>query len=185
MRRRLRPTPELQQLMEMYPKPHRHDEWVDHRLRVAVTIEVARWMANITGRGRAADLSCGDGAVLNALPEFTQRFYGDFAPGYGTAGPIENTIDDIPSVDLFVNTETLEHVDDPDRVLSLIRGKTRGLVLSTPVDAWQDDNEEHLWAWSRKGVEEMLHRAGFTPVVYTAVDLRPTFVYCFGIWGCT
>jgi hypothetical protein len=175
-------------LGEVYAQPHQHEKFVDHHLRVDTTIQVARWMTLFAGDRLAADLSCGDGAVLGAIeamPSMETCFYGDFAPGYGFTGPIEETIHQIPNVDLFINTETLEHLDDPDLVLSLIRPKTKGLVLSTPIDAWQDENREHVWAWSRKGVETMLAAAGFKVLVYSLVDLRPAgFVYAFGIWGC-
>lgn len=175
-------------LGELYATPHQHDGFVDHLLRVDTTIQVARWVSLLAGYRTAADLSCGDGAVLGSvesMPAMETCFYGDFAPGYDFTGPIEKTIHQIPNVDLFINTETLEHVDDPDLVLRLIREKARGLVLSTPIDAWHDDNLEHVWAWSRKGVEEMLTNAGFKVNVYTLVDFRPAgLVYAFGIWGC-
>lgn len=149
--------------------------------RVAATAALAR---SCTGPvGRAADLSCGDGAILNAI-EATDRLFGDFAPGYEYQGPIEQTIHHVDPVDVFVCCETVEHLDDPDLVLEAIRGKTDWLVLSTPVDAWDDTNPEHLWAWSRAGVEAMLHTAGFTPHAYEVLDFRargPQF-YCFGMW---
>ncbi len=184
-RRRLRPAYPPEELARVYSTPHAHSGWQDHRLRVAVTIEVARMVAESIGAKSAADLSCGDGAVLKAMP-VPVRFFGDFAPGYERTGPIEETLEAIPNVDMFVCTETLEHLDDPDKVLAGIRGKTRTLVLSTPVAAWMDTNPEHYWAWSRTDVEEMLLDAGFTSAVYSTVDFRPSGqdFYQFGIWGC-
>jgi hypothetical protein len=183
---RLRPAHEPNDLARIYATPHDHRKWHDHHLRVNTTIEVAKWLAASAAPViAAADLSCGNGAILSAVPVANRRVFGDFAPGHEFTGPIEETIEQIPDVDLFVCSETIEHLDDPGIVLKAIRGKTRQLVVSTPVDAWHDDNLEHYWAWDRAGVEEMLTAAGFETTVYTAVDFRPMGLpYCFGIWGC-
>lgn len=184
-RRRLRPAYSPEELAQVYATPHAHSGWQDHRLRVSVTVEAARWLAESSGARTAADLSCGDGAVLNAT-SVPLRLFGDIAPGHEFTGPIEETLGEIPDVDLFVCTETLEHLDDPDKVLAGIRAKTRTFLLSTPVAAWQDTNPEHYWAWSRTDVEEMLWAAGFKPAVYSTVDFRSSgeAFYQFGIWGC-
>ena len=183
MRKRLRPAHTPAQLAEIYATPHDHTQWADHVARVDATIAIARALAD-GPLERGADLSCGSAAVLNALA-IAERHLGDFAPGYQYTGPIEETIEQIPDVDLFVCTETLEHLDDPDVVLKQVRAKTRLLVLSTPVDAWDDDNLEHYFAWSQSDVEEMLTAAGFTVAGYAELDFRPYgLVYSFGIWGC-
>ncbi|MFI1030735.1 hypothetical protein [Streptomyces sp. NPDC020951] len=182
-RRRLRTAYSAEQMEELYRTPHDHRRWPDHRLRVDVTVQVAKWMAG-GGVQSAADLSCGNGAILEQVPA-QQKFYGDFAPGYEFHGPIEETLGELPyAVDLFVCSETLEHLADPDAVLAGIRSRARQLVLSTPVDAWDDANPEHYWAWSREDVEAMLLAAGWSQHMYTAVDFRPVGLpYCFGIWG--
>lgn len=181
---RLRPAHPPEKLAEIYATPHDHRLFGDHRLRVAATIETARWLIADEDVSSAADLSCGNGVVLRSL-EAGELHFGDVAPGYRYEGPIEETVEQIPDVDLFVCAETVEHLDDPDAVLKGIRAKTRLLVLSTPVDAWGDDNPEHYWAWGRGDVEAMLTAAGFQVDVYTAVDFRPLGLpYCFGIWGC-
>lgn len=181
-RQRLRPAYADDELRGLYRTPHDHRRWHDHHLRVDVSIAVARWLAG-DGVAAAADLSCGNGAILTAIPA-AMKHYGDFAPGYQHQGPIEETIGQIPDVDLFVCSETLEHLDDPDVVLGRIRERSRMLVLSTPVDAWNDSNPEHYWAWSREDVEEMLTAAGWQMHVYATADFRPMGLpYCFGIWG--
>jgi hypothetical protein len=181
-RLRLRAAHDEHELARIYAVPHDHTGWADHVVRVAVTAQFAH---QLSGRvARAADLSCGDGAILKAL-EVGERYLGDYAPGHDLVGPIEDTIEQIPAVDLFVCTETLEHLDDPDAVLAAIRRKARRLVVSTPVDAWQDTNLEHYWAWSRAGVEAMLVGAGFDPAVYMALDFRGCGgEYCYGTWWC-
>jgi hypothetical protein len=152
-------------------------------MRVAFTALVAHGVDRDMTSG--ADLSCGDGTLLRSM-RLPTSYFGDIAPGYEYQGPIEATIDQIPAVDLFICTETLEHLDDPDLVLKKVRAKAQWLVLSTPIDAWNDTNPEHYWAWSREAVEGMLAAAGFTVAVYAALDLRPAAAdaYCFGIWGC-
>lgn len=182
-RTRLRPAYTPEQLAELYAAPHDHTRWDDHRLRVAVTIETCRWVAARSDVRTVADLSCGDAAIARAL-HADRVILGDYAPGYDHTGPLEATIEEIDPVDLYVCSETLEHLDDPDTVLKQIRAKTRHLVLSTPVDAGQDANPEHYWSWDRQGVEAMLTAAGFTVDVYTALDLRPGgYYYSFGIWA--
>lgn len=177
---RLRPAHSSDELAKIYPQPHDHSRWADHVVRVAVS---AQFTHALSGRvDRAADLSCGDGTILKAL-DVGERFFGDFAPGYQLTGPIEATIERIPVVDLFVCCETLEHLDDPDLVLKAIRSKARTLVLSTPVDAFDDTNLEHYWAWDRAAVEDMLRAAGFDPAVYCELDFRQCGgVYAFGLW---
>lgn len=181
---RLRPAHSKSELRRIYARPHDHSRWADHRLRVEVTKQTAQWLAG-PAIGRAADLSCGDGCVLEAVPA-EQKYYGDMAYGYPIMGAIEMTIEQLPPVDMFVCCETLEHLDNPDAVLAQIREKTRTLVLSTPVDAWGDANQEHYWAWSREGVEAMLKTAGFHVAAYASVDFRMSMrsAYHFGIWAC-
>lgn len=166
----------------VYATPHDHTRWPDHVVRVSMTILVARTVAAASG----ADLSCGDGAVLRSL-DLSERHFGDLAPGHPVTGPVEETVHLVPDVDLWVCTETLEHLDDPDVVLKAVRAKARHLVASTPVDAWEDPNPEHYWAWSRADVEDMLAAAGWTVELYTAVDFRACTPggYCFGIWRCS
>lgn len=177
---RLRPAHSRERLAEIYAAPHEHRQWEDHRVRVATTAAFARSVAGEVRR--AADLSCGDGTILRAVLA-DEHLFGDFAPGYPLTGPIEETIHQVGPVDVFVCCETLEHLDDPDAVLRAIRDKTRGLVLSTPVGAWGDDNPEHYWAWSQAGVEAMLAAAGFRTVAYGSLDFRPAGgPYNFGLW---
>lgn len=182
-RKRLRPRYSTKQLQELYRAPHDHRRWPDHHLRVNVTVQVAQWLAG-SGVDTAADLSCGNGAILEQTPA-RRKFFGDYAPGYEFHGPIEKTLAELPyDTDLFVCSETLEHVDEPEAVLAGIRANARQLVLSTPIDAWNDTNPEHYWAWSREDVEQMLTAAGWRQHLYTAVDFRPMGLpYCFGIWG--
>lgn len=185
MRQRLRPTPDRAALDELYATPHQHTRWDDHRIRVDVTSALAHHVT--PDGGVVADLSCGDAAIAQRLAASrgARLILGDYAPGYEHTGPIEHTIRDIPDVDVFICSETIEHLDDPDAVLRQIRQKTRNLLLSTPDGETCDRNPEHVWGWDAEAVEGMLRAAGFTPVVHTTVDLRPGGgEYAFQIWAC-
>lgn len=180
MIKRLRAKYTDDELRELYSTPHCHTEWTDHIIRVADTIALAKRLLNhsfVYG----ADLSCGDGAILSALPLHV-KYFGDYAPGYQYVGPIERTIDEIPPVDVFVLSETLEHLDDPLAVLKRIREKTRVLILSTPLNEKDDGNPEHYWGWDRVGVTELLTAASFEVVEYKQTDTP--YGYIFQIYGC-
>jgi hypothetical protein len=180
--KRLRPAWSPAQLQQLYRTPHDHTRWADHVERIEATIALARKLGPMRS---GADLSCGSAAVLAAM-DLQERHLGDLAPGYAYVGPIERTIVEIPDVDVFVNTETLEHVHDPPAVLAAVRAKAGHLVLSTPVDNWADRNLEHYWAWSATDVERMLATAGFEVIDAEVLDFRargPEY-YAFGMWTC-
>ncbi|MDM4722758.1 hypothetical protein QTQ03_25330 [Micromonospora sp. WMMA1363] len=169
----------------MYSRPHQHDQWIDHRIRVDVTTAVAR---NVLAYGATVgDLSCGDAAVAMRLRRShgARLVLGDLAPGYELTGPIEETINQIESVDLFLCTETIEHLDDPDAVLAAIRPQTQRLLLSTPDGETDDTNPEHVWGWDATAVDQMLRSAGFVPDVFASLDMRLAGgQYNFQIWAC-
>lgn len=181
MRIRLRPAYTESELAKIYATPHDHRRWIDHHLRVGVTIEFCRWFKSC-GVQTVADLSCGDAAIARAL-DVEERILGDYAPGYKWTGPIEETIHQIRNVDLFILSETLEHLDNPEQVLMEIRKKTRYLVLSTPEGETSNGNPEHYWGWDSTEVERLLVGAGFTPEIHTVLNLRE-YGYDFQIWGC-
>jgi len=181
-RTRLRPRYSDADLARIYATPHDHTRWADHVIRVNVTTSLARWFADQTGCRSAADLSCGDGAILNAL-DLPTKVFGDYAPGYELTGPIERTIEQLSHVDLFICSETIEHLDDPDAVLRRINVKARFLVLSTPIGEADVGNPEHYWGWDVDDVREMLGSTGWEP--YSTIELKlPHFTYDFQIHAC-
>ncbi len=182
MRVRLRPAWSETELAEICPAPHDHTRYRSHIIRVEHTISVGAaliretmWHDPVT----VADLSCGDATIPRAL--CPDPVLGDFAPGYPITGMIEKTVHLIPQVDLFVLSETAEHLDDPDTVLRAIRGKAGRLLLSTPLAESDDHNREHYWGWDATGIREMLEAAGWAPVVWSTV-IGPEAA--FQIWGC-
>lgn len=179
MRVRLRPRYSDEELHEIYKVPHNHNAWIDHKVRVQVTLGIAALYQDAES---VADLSCGDSWIVSNLP-MKDKYLGDYAPGYPICGPIEETLDQIPPVDLFVCSETIEHLDDPDLVLRKIRTKAKHLVLSTPSNEPNPSpNPEHYWGWDEKGVRSMLEDSGWKPDVFSHL-VFPGFVYNFQIWG--
>lgn len=177
MRVRLRPAWSRDQLMAFCPRPHDHTHWPDHIVRVDDTIQLARDMGVPSV---VADLACGDAAIGRALAP-DRLILGDFASGYEITGMIEDTIDMIGHVGMFICSETAEHLDDPDAMMVKIREKADSLVFSTPLAEFTDINPQHYWGWDHDGVREMLEAAGWVPEIQRDV-LHP--LAQFQLWGC-
>jgi hypothetical protein len=179
VRKRLRQKYSDAELAGIYQAPHQHNRWEDHILRVKMTIALASYFTNVK---TVADLSAGDATIINAVQAET-RYIGDFAPSYEFVGPIEKTIHEIPEVDLFICSETIEHLDNPDEVLAIIGKKAKHLILSTPDGETDHGNPEHYWGWDSEGVRQMLLAAGFIPRAFAnfrVVDLG----YMYQAWAC-
>lgn len=187
MRVRLREKHSDEELRRIYAVPHDSSHWTDHHLRVDTTIQVGKWMQPES----VADLSCGDARIARGIQGSMsiQVYLGDYAPGYSFTGPIEETLHQIPEVDLFVLSETTEHLDDPDAVLRLIRTKAAKLLLSTPdgegITSPDPGNEQHYWGWTSDDMGEMLGATGWTPQVHQSINFfDPGLFYNYQIWGC-
>jgi len=181
MRIRLRPAYSEQELLGVYETPHQHWQWKDHQLRVQMTIAFASWFKDVQS---IADLSAGDAVIINSIPA-TTRYIGDFAPAYEFTGAIDDTIDLIPKVDLFICSEIIEHLDDPEKTLAKIRAKTKALIVTTPDSETNDQNPQHYWGWDADGVRELLEGAGFKPVIFNALRFEdPNLIYDYQFWGC-
>jgi hypothetical protein len=192
---RLRGPYSAVQLHRLYGRGYDHTRWKDHVLRVEHTIALGCQLAHSFGLHLLADLSCGDAAIPRgiqaACPEIdwhpASPILGDRHGGDGLdyVGPIEDTVGRLPAgVDLFLLTETLEHLDDPAAVLAALRPRARWLLLSTPCTWGRDDNPEHYWSWDTDGVEGLLRQAGWRPQLHSTLDL--TWIpgsYVFQFWG--
>lgn len=162
-----------------YPDGYRHDVWPDHVERVNASARfLRRWISQFP---RVADLSCGDGALARSLePEVREIYLGDLngvrgvrvPDSSGTVvhvlppGALPDSLALLPRpVDLFILSETIEHMDDPDELLTLLQPWTRYLFLSTPVSERSDSgNREHYWSWSTADMHEMLRGSGWVPL---------------------
>ena len=181
MRIRLREAYSSEQLAQVYKTPHNHEKWIDHRLRVQMTIAFSSWFENIES---VADLSAGDAAIINAI-DSPKKYIGDFAPKYEFCGAIDETIDLIPKVDLFICSETIEHLNDPEKTLAKIRAKTKALIVTTPDGEINDGNPQHYWGWDSDGVRTLLEGAGFKPVIFNTLQFEdPNLIYDYQFWGC-
>lgn len=196
MRTRLRPAYAFSQMDAIYAEPHRHENFADHIRRVDETVElgfhaIKNFVDIEDGTYYIADLSCGDAHIPRRLAapygDKVDLILGDYAPGYALQGSISTTIGamKVNKVHTFVCCETAEHVDNPDAMLAMIRQHAGTLLFSTPIGNHDDTNPEHLWAWDRGDVQDMLRDAGFVPTFYTEFDPRGEgYPYCWGIWFC-
>lgn len=180
MIKRLRPAHSENDLKQIYTAPHNSDRWTDHIQRVNRSIDFIKENCGVIQS--AADLSCGNGKILSAM-DCDIKYYGDFAPGYSLTGPIDKTIADLEKVDIFICSETIEHLDDPIETLKLIRNKTDKLFISTPVDKFDDENLEHYWSWDFDGISEALTSAGFVIKNYERLEIDNNY-YTFGLVYC-
>lgn len=170
------PEDEIRYYEQIYPQGYKHDRWPDHVERVAASVEVIRRYGNQIKT--AADLSCGDGAILKGIDDLLEQAYvGDLIGARGEyptrphvrvlpAGPLPDSLSSLPEqVDLFVLSETLEHMDDPDDLLRRLALYSRYLFVSTPEDEIDTSgNLEHYWSWGAADVHQMLQGAGWDPV---------------------
>ena len=181
-RQRLRPAYSEADLAHVYPHTYDHSIWADHRVRIAATIEFATCV--FPDPTSVADLSCGDAAIARGyganLPA-DQIILGDFVAGHQHHGMIEDTIGEIPPVDVFILSETLEHVDDPDTLLASIRVMASRIIVSTPLDETLH-NPEHYWTWSGDDVYAMLVAAGWTPAAFHRLDF-PDLDVRYQLWA--
>jgi len=179
-RNRCRPAYSSEQLREMYAAPHSSTQssiiGPDHADRIERTLRLAQRFIDPETDHTAADLSCGDGRLIDSFP-FERAYKGDFAAGYELTGPIEETIELIPEVDVFFLCESLEHIDRPDELLLALRLKAGKLILSTPICTWWDENIEHYWAWDVECVRKMLRTAGWKPSDYEQTEAQPGYIF--------
>lgn len=162
----------------VYPEGYQHDRWADHVERVKASADmIERYRNQIRS---AADLSCGDGALLNMISRhLTRAVLGDLngVPASAAvscraqvletigAAALPDSLEHLEPVDLFVLSETLEHVPDPDDLLFRLTGYARYLFLSTPLEESADSgNLEHYWSWGQDDVHRMLEAAGWSPL---------------------
>jgi hypothetical protein len=179
MKIRLRPAHTAEELANIYSKPHNHLKFADHIIRVNKSIDMLKAFDTYES---IADLSAGNAAIINALKS-DKKYIGDFADSYEFTGHIDDTIEKIPVVDLFICSETLEHLDDPEATLKKIRAKTKYLFVSTPCGESDANNIEHYWGWNNEDMKQMLIDAGFNPVEYFLLEF-PGGVYNFQMWIC-
>lgn len=185
-----------------YPLGYRHGAWPDHVERVAASAEMISHYGNQIHT--AADLSCGDCALISRL-DLETAYVGDLIGARGAyplqtnvrilpAGPLPDSLDGfrtIPGktlpVDLFILSETIEHVPDPDALLARLTDVSRYLFLSTPLDEpVGSGNEEHYWGWGQGDIHHLLWESGWSPMeaqLFTPETTRHLDgAYTFQLW---
>lgn len=209
---RLRETPmrstdeEQQYYGRIYPEGYRHDRWPDHVERINASVALLRKYSSRFET--AADLSCGDGAILRGCAEFLDDVWlGDLngvpdpvlqgwpadrvsglhalPPGSLPDSLYELPIDD--GVDLFVLSETLEHMPEPKRVLNEISNWAGYLFVSTPLsEPVGSGNLEHYWGWSDTDMHNLLMDNGWIPLEKQLLKPVSTVhledAYTFQLW---
>lgn len=177
-RRRLRDMPSSDELAAMYATPHDAKRFgYGHWLRVEATIVLSNWLTTDFQLHSGADLSCGNGEILHRTSGLSTRLFGDFASGYQYQGPLEDTLKQIPKVNLFICSETIEHLDAPEAVLLQIQTKASYLLLSTPIGEDDLGNPEHLWGWDQEAVKAMLDNTGWETLARHDLILPDTYSY--------
>ena len=182
MRKQLRPFYTPEQLARVYSRTYDHTRWTDHIERVNKTTELLDVFAMATNSQSVADLSCGDGAIVNnSTWPWAVKILGD----YTSPGPIEEALPQLQRVDMFVLSETLEHVENPAGVLAGIRSVADHLLLTTPHGETNNLNPEHYWGWDREGIQELLDDTGWTPVACELFTPTTVQYYTFQMWMCS
>lgn len=191
MRVRLRPAYDdpAEFYASRYPDGYRHDQWPDHVERVEATVQFA-WDNLRTPPMQITDLTAGDGIIVEEIRTRTdtldrQVYLSDFHhwDGYDDQGAVEDTLAAMPYSDLYVCSETVEHLDDPDTFLKGVWDKASRLVLTTPAGEFDpDQNPEHYWGWEQGDIQQMLVESGWRPYLYAA--FTPSCgPYTFQMWA--
>lgn len=176
--RKLRPFYSETELRRMYEMPYKHTYWPEHIERVDQTTKIAQLLIDTHGLETVADLSCGDGAIVRGLERVSFSHMCDYTHN---GDGIEVTIKHLKPVDLFICTETIEHLEAPWTVLEHIAQRTKWLVLSTPLDEDTTENWEHYWSFTRDDVKTMLTQSGFD-FALPSILAQPGWAYVYQIW---
>jgi hypothetical protein len=143
------------QLAEIYAHAYDSTRWPEHVERIKQTIAYGQRLIDTHSLKTCADFSAGDRSVTGGFHNLEQLETSDGHILEDLAGMSE-------PVDLFVCTETIEHLEAPWTVLEAIAEKTKWLILSTPLD--EDPgigNHEHYWSFDDVDINWLLAQSGF------------------------
>jgi hypothetical protein len=166
-------TPE--KIAEIYGARYNPHRWPEHTLRIQRTIEIAQGLIDLYGLETCADLSAGDNSIPDGLHGLRSLQTSD--------GSIEDDLElVVVPVDLFICTETIEHLEAPWTVLERIAEVARFVVVSTPLDeAPMIGNYEHYWSFTETDVRDMLLNAGFVDLAVEHLH-QAFWTYTYQIW---
>lgn len=164
---------------------HEHRERAPHleqgvhqgRLRLAadfVREAVDRVEDRATRPATVIDLGCGDGGLLSLVSRlpWVTSFGFDFQPSNAqgwaernVSGMLLSFVDDwpsIPTADVYVMTEVLEHLTEPHLMMRKIAERGAQIVASSPWTEHAGSHDEcHAWAWDKEGYKALMWQAGY------------------------
>lgn len=167
---------------------HEHRERAPHleqgvhqgRLRLAadfVREAVDRVTTRIQAPATVIDLGCGDGGLLSLISRlpWVNTFGYDFQPSneqgwrernvHARALNFVEQFSEVPSANVYVMTEVLEHLTDPHGFVKGIFERDAQLVASSPYTEHSGSHDEcHAWAWDEEGYKQLMWQAGFKVV---------------------
>lgn len=183
--RRLRPAYDADTLKHVYSQQYDHTKWDDHIQRVQATLDFIHAWTVPSQRRIVADLSCGDATIARGVNDAKLVILGDYVENdeYPYCGRIEHTVKLLGYVNLFILSETLEHIDDPLQLLTDIHERAGNVIITTPLDEQDDGNPEHYWGWDEEGVRSLLWQAGWKVVNHALFTPQmPQAYYTYQIW---
>lgn len=172
--RKLRRFWSAEKLRELYGHQYDPHHWPEHSLRIQRTTEIAQRLIDEHGLKTCADLSAGDRSIPSGLRNLTSLNTAD--------GNIEEDVVSLADVDLFICTETIEHLEAPWTVLEEIASRAKWLVLSTPIDEHPAvGNYEHYWSFTVQDIHDMLTQSLFRDL-HCEILTRAEWTYTYQIW---
>ena len=180
--RKLRPFYTPDELKAMYGATYDPNRWPEHTLRLERTRQIAQDLIYEHDLRNVADYSCGDGTLIRGLKMFNDAGYEATDVGKGDP-PIEEMVLTMPFTDLFICTETIEHLEAPWTVLEWVARRARYIVLSTPLDESPDiGNYEHYWSFTEWDVATILAQSGFSEDQKFEALTKAAWTYTYQIW---
>lgn len=176
--RKLRRFYDPAELKRIYAETYDPTRWDEHVRRIDHTQVIASRLVERERLLTGADLSCGDASIIRSLGLIDIVTNDITSSGLS----INEVVRDIAPVDLFICTETIEHLEAPWTVLERIAERTKWLILSTPLD--EDaaiGNWEHYWSFELIDVRQMLNDAGFTDLRCTIIS-ELGWTYAYQLW---
>ncbi|MFQ5854079.1 MAG: class I SAM-dependent methyltransferase [Anaerolineae bacterium] len=197
------PRPPADELAVYYPQPL-DPPWLAQIVRRWLRRRRAQWSAAGQPPGRALEIGCGDGWMLNALRQAGWEVVGTERSEESAARPRNLGLDvrvgnvdrcgfPAASFDLVILWHALEHLDDP--LATLIEARrimcpTGRLVVAVPnADSWQArvagrrwvhlDVPRHLYHFGPETLAATLERAGFSLETWSFSSLT---YECRGWW---
>lgn len=143
-----------------YATQFNHRSHYSHVERIEHTVKIAQELIDKEGIKRIADFSAGDRAVVNGLHGYEDAWLHDITDD--GVDIVERLRAETFTYDLFICTETIEHVEQPWTLLEEIAPRTRWLLLSTPLDEDPAKNNwEHYWTFEATDIDDLLTQSGF------------------------